>query len=597
MQTDVTNPTEAVPTDTAHAELQNTPTQRRWLLLCALVQALGLVLLHQALSFDWQITQSPSMLLASYAALLTGPTLLIYGVTTITKRHFYPIVVGFTITAALLGAYTGSQTLYPEYPDLAAHSFNFAAIMSLLTFKIFIFSASITHQNGQWQLSYPLLIGNTCKLIITVLLASIFTLIVWLIAVLWAELFSTIDIHVFKDIFYEPWFVYPTLSLAHAIGVLKVRNSSKVVTTANHLIKTLSFALLPLLLLLSSVFLVAITFQGLDALWDNGGSNLVFVLTLLILLTLNLAFQDTLTAPNIARIANIALLLGIVILPVYLAISGYGLWLRVEQYGLSVSRLWAIFVWIFLTFYLGCYSICIIKDKLNWVRALGTINTRLGLLLALALILTQSPLLNFKYISAQNQLARIHAGLTDVDDIDVYYFAHDLGVAGTEALIEIEAHYAQQYPQLGVRIKAALENTQFDDLHDQPFDITDALQIIGSAPDTELPSSLIQKLQQYVLEYKAIAANSIELLILPIELNDDKQLEYIFIAKQDNYSDLSLFYLDQKQWQRRALHFNHSDELSDQELVDLLIQGTYEVAPAQFKDIKVNGVKLNAFAY
>ncbi|MBD1584660.1 DUF4153 domain-containing protein [Pseudoalteromonas sp. S16_S37] len=584
--------------ENSHQDVQqNSQTQRSWLLLCALLQALGLLLLHQALSFDWQISKSPSLILTGYAILLTGPTLLIYGVTLTTKRHFYNIVIAFTIIAALLGAYTGTHMLYPEYPDLLSHGFNFAAVMSLLTFKTFIFASSTEQKNGQWEVSYSQLIGNTCRLIITLLLAGIFTLIVWLIVVLWAELFSTIDIDVFKDIFYEPWFVYPTLSLAHTIGVLKVRSSNKIVNTANHLIQTLSFALLPLLLLLSSVFLIAIAFQGLDALWDNGGSNLVFVLTLLILLALNLAFQDSQTSPKIAHFANMALLAGIAILPIYLAISGYGLWLRVEQYGFSVSRLWAVFTWTFLTFYLVCYSLCIFKDKLNWLRSLGTINTRLGLLLTVGLLLTQSPILNFKYLSAQNQLARIHAGLTAVEDIDVYYFAHELGVAGTEALIEIEAHYAQQYPQLGLRIKAALDNTEYEGLDNKQFDIASALKIIGTQTETTLPKELLQKLQEYLSDYKAIAANSTELLILPVELNDDSQLEYVFISKQNNYSDLSLFYLEQGQWRRRALHFNHSDELSDQELVDMLINGTFEIAPSKFKSIKVNGVRLQAFDY
>ncbi|CAM4194590.1 DUF4153 domain-containing protein [Pseudoalteromonas byunsanensis] len=571
-------------------------------MLCALLQGLGLLLLHQALSFDWPIAHSPSLVLASYAVLLTGPSILIYGVNQESHRVFYNIVITFSLTAALLGVYVGSQALHPKFPDLALHGLGFAAVMSLLTFKVFIFASSIHLQNHQWQVCYSRLISNTCRLLITITLASIFTLLVWFIIVLWAELFDKINITIFKDIFYEPWFIYPILSLAHAIGVLRIRRSNKIVSTANQLIQTLSFALLPLLLLLSSVFLVAIAFVGLTALWNSGGSNLVFVLTALILVTMNLAFQDSKQTPKMHRIAYFLILAGIAILPVYLAISGYGLWLRVEQYGLSISRLWAIFMWVFLTLYLSCYSISIIANTRNWLDSLATINTRLGLLLIAALLISQSPILNFKQLSAQNQLARIHAGITPVEDIDVYYFAHELGVAGRDVLKEIDAHFAEQYPQLGARIEAALNSVTMHDADVEnsqaiASNFIDGLEVRGNMPRTSLEPALISALQNYANNHSALIASSSRMILLPVELTGDKQNEYLLIMKQSSYSDLVLFYLDQAQWISRPMYFNYSNEHSDKELIDALLAGDFKVTPAKFNDIQVNGTSLKVSDY
>ncbi|MCF6437240.1 DUF4153 domain-containing protein [Pseudoalteromonas sp. MMG022] len=577
-------------------------SQGNWLLLCALLQGLGLLLLHQAFSFDWPIASSPSLLLACYAVLLTGPSILIYGVNQDSHRVFYNIVITFTLIAALLGVYVGSQTLHPKYPDLALHGMGFAAVMSLLTFKVFIFASSIHLQDHQWQICYSRLISNTCRLLITVTLASIFTLLVWLIVVLWAELFNKINITLFKDIFYEPWFIYPTLSLAHAIGVLKIRRSNKVVSTANQLIQTLSFALLPLLLLLNSVFLVAIAYVGLTALWDNGGSNLVFVLTALILVTLNLAFQDSKQAPKMHRIAYLLILAGIAILPIYLAISGYGLWLRVEQYGLSISRLWAIFMWVFLTLYLTCYSISIITNARNWLDSLATINTRLGLLLIVALFISQSPILNFKQLSAQNQLARIHAGITPVDDIDVYYFAHELGVAGRDVLKEIDAHFTEQHPQLGARIEAALNSLTQSESNAESTQTTvanliNALEVRGETPKTALEPALISALQNYANTNSSAIANSSRLILLPVELTGDKQSEYLLIMKRPNYFELPLFYLDEGKWLTKSMYFNYTKQGSDKELVEALLAGEYQITPAKFKDIQINGTSLKVSQY
>ncbi|WP_105169879.1 DUF4153 domain-containing protein [Pseudoalteromonas sp. T1lg23B] len=573
-------------------------SQGNWLLLCALLQGLGLLLLHQALSFDWPITSSPSLLFACYAVLLTGPSILIYGVNKDSHRVFYNIVITFSLTSALLGVYVGSQALHPKFPDLALHGFGFAAVMSLLTFKVFIFASSIHLQDHQWQICYSRLISNTCRLLITITLASIFTLLVWLIIVLWAELFNKINITLFKDIFYEPWFIYPILSLAHAIGVLRVRRSNKIVSTANQLIQTLSFALLPLLLLLSSVFLVAIAFVGLTALWNSGGSNLVFVLTALILVTLNLAFQDSKQTPKMHRVAYLLILAGIAILPVYLAISGYGLWLRVEQYGLSISRLWAIFMWVFLTLYLTCYSISIIANTRNWLDSLATINTRLGLLLIAALLVSQSPILNFKQLSAQNQLARIHAGITPVEDIDVYYFAHELGVAGRDVLKEIDAHFTEQHPQLGARIEAALNNVA---KHDTPVEnsqtLLSALEVHGEIPKASLEPSLVSAMQSYANEHSATIANSSQLILLPVELTSDKRSEYLLIMKQPSYSELALFYLEQEQWHSRSMYFHYTNEHSDKELIKALLAGDYEITPAKFNDIRVKDTALKVSDY
>jgi hypothetical protein len=564
-------------------------SQGKWLLLVALLQGLGLLLLHQSHSFGWSISDSPAWLLACYAALLTGPSILIYGVTIETPRHFYTITALYTIVAFMLGMYTGSQLLYPEHPDLPMHGFGFATIMSLLTFKVFVFAASMRNQAEQWHVSYKLLFENTCRLIITLFLASIFSLIVWLVIVLWAELFGLINIELFKDIFYEPWFVYPALSLAHAIGVLKVRRSNKVVNTANHLIQTLSLAILPLLVLLSTVFLVALAVQGLEPLWENGGSNLVFVLTALVLFTLNLAFQQGDCAPKMPKLAFQILLVCLALLPIYMGISGYGLWLRVEQYGLSISRLWAVFMWVFLTLYVTCYSISIIKNKLTWYLSLAPINTRLGLLLIAALLVSQSPLLDFKQLSAQNQLARIHNGTTQVNDIDVYYFAKDLGKAGREALHEIDAHYSDSNPQLGMRIKAAFANQAEESA---AIDILDALIIKGGLLIEQIPQGLRSALQDYSESNPAPIAASKGVYLIPVHLNDDEVFEFLFIIEEADYAQILLFFKAQDKWEYQNMEFGFNSKLSRTDIIEALLDGSFTIEQPKFMDIKVKDTHL-----
>ncbi len=67
-----------------------------------------------------------------------------------------------------------------------------------------------------------------------------------------------------------------------------------------------------------------------------------------------------------------------------------------------------------------------LKKRDLWLQHLIWINVRMGLVLLAVMMLVNSPLIDFRKITVQSQLARLEDGRTLLADFDLHYFRHDL---------------------------------------------------------------------------------------------------------------------------------------------------------------------------
>ncbi|CAM4311662.1 hypothetical protein [Pseudoalteromonas byunsanensis] len=58
-----------------------------------------------------------------------------------------------------------------------------------------------------------------------------------------------------------------------------------------------------------------------------------------------------------------------------------------------------------------------------------------------------------------------------------------------------------------------------------------------------------------------------------------------------------LFYLDKSNWPTTHMYFNYTVQSRDKELVDALLAEEYQITPAKFKDIQINGTSLKVPQY
>jgi ABC-type amino acid transport system permease subunit len=141
-------------------------------------------------------------------------------------------------------------------------------------------------------------------------------------------------------------------------------------------------------------------------------------------------------------------LVGVAILPAYSAISAYGIFLRIAQYGFTRDRLWATSIWFILSCFVIGYFIGIGKLRDNWLIVQSKVNVIMGLVLLAFVLLVNSPVLNFKLISSNSQMARYYNGEVALEDLDIYYFSNNLGAPSYLAMQQLKTDITQSHPEI-----------------------------------------------------------------------------------------------------------------------------------------------------
>ncbi|WP_046006532.1 DUF4153 domain-containing protein [Pseudoalteromonas rubra] len=551
----------------------------RQLLLAALLQSFLLIILHQSVEFEFWPAQSPHWLFAAYSLVVFLPSTLIYSSFTQLKRAFYTQLGMYALLFTLCGYYIGSQLL-PERAPLPSQAWPYPLIIFLASVLLVPWITQNAKEN--WLPDYDTLSRAMGRFLLVFAAAQLFTLSVLMLLMLWAGLFEVIEISFFTELFSEPWFYYPAITLSQAIGVIQARSRSNLASQLFAICRNFATLLLPVLVAVALLFIIAVSFSELETLWKNGGSALIFVLVGAIVLCLNLA-KDAL-AQRLWYRRFIAL--GLVLLPCYLALSGWGLQLRIEQYGLSLARLWAVLIaLISMAICLG-YVWQLIAYKASWHTRLSTINRPVTLSLLALLIATQTPLLDFRGLSVASQIERLKTGITQPADFDPRYLANELGKQGLQALEALQQEVSDG--QLKRRIDTALA------LETQPLTSQTLLALIEMSEDEKqaLPQALQNALENFARHNTHLFDDATELLLKPIQLDNTPEPEYLFVASTQQRVELRVFYLgviDGKLgWQSGYMEQKIYDRQS-QDLLDALRSDNFELAEPRFKELKVGG--------
>ncbi len=88
----------------------------------------------------------------------------------------------------------------------------------------------------------------------------------WLVLLLWGELFKLVGIKFFNTLFFATdWFMYLTLGLVTALAVILARTQSRLIDSIQKLFTLIATGLLPLVSLLTLMFIITLPFTGLSA--------------------------------------------------------------------------------------------------------------------------------------------------------------------------------------------------------------------------------------------------------------------------------------------------------------------------------------------
>lgn len=552
------------------------------LVLISLVQGLILLLLHQAIQLNFWPDHSPHWLFSFYAMAFVGPSMLLLGLSSGQVGRWFKFVLPFTLLIGALGYYIGRQATPIQHVRYEALLFALIPSLILAAFKAQIYLQQYI-QGGVF--TYANLFRWSWRNFLTLLLASLFAFAVWGLLMLWAWLFKSIKIDFFYDLFTERWFYYPAIAMANGFGVIIFRRLSNVIDVITRLQQALMKYLLIMLVFVSIIFLVSLPFSGLDSLWDSGGSALILCMQALMLFFVNAVYQDNSEERPYHLLIHRFIYLGVLLLPIYSAISFYGLTLRITQYGWSVDRCWAMVIWLLLAIFSLGYAWGIVKYRDHWLGQLSKINVAVGLIVLVLMLLVNTPILDFRKITVNSQLSLLQAGKTTLDDLDIFYFRDSLARPGYEALEKLKVQYAETNPEFISRVNRQYLKSMMDDgsLETQEQFIA-GLKITSSVA---VPDTLLKQLYEYtnVGYYR----DSKQLYLVAMDLNRDETLEYIFVQKFDYRSQLTLYYLENNEWQQSSLRQmdGYDDVKYNAEFYDAIRTGAVQVVQPKWPEIKI----------
>ena len=265
-------------------------------------------------------------------------------------------------------------------------------------------------------------------------LAVLFVAMFWALLWLGAAMFELIKIDLFSEIIKKDWFFIPatTLALAGAIHLTDVR--AGIVQGTRTLVLNLLSWLLPLIVLITAGFLFALFFTGLEPLWNTRrATSILLTAVAMIIILINTTYQDNNTAGTTAKILLQARLVAVVALTPLTVLAAYGLWLRVDQYGYSTSRISVIACVIVSACYAIGYLVSAFRSRFA-LRGLETTNIVAAFAIVGILLALLTPIADPTRIAVADQVRRLESGKTPPEKFDFAFLRFQGGRYGQQAL-------------------------------------------------------------------------------------------------------------------------------------------------------------------
>ena len=567
--------------------MEKTSLPIRFIGIAALIQGILLTLIYRSVENEMWPGSDPVWLAAITTFTLALPFLLFM---TITKdnivsalRYMLPI----SIVLAAIGAYAGLQLVPQERIDD-----DLSIALFIFTTQIAIFKALmyVQHFLNKQAISYHNLFKFSWRNFITYGECLLFTVIFWGILHLGAGLFSILGIDIFSELLSKDWVIIPTLSVAFGLAVAIFRNITHTTDNIATILQTLIKFLLPVLSIVSLSFLVTLPFTGLDKLWKTGsGSLLLMWLQALTLFFLNSVYKDDPNNRPYHLVLHRLIYLSILALPVYSVIVSYGLSLRIEQYGLTVSRCWAVIICVLLSCFAIGYTLSIFRQFDAWIHGVHKVNSIMGVVVMLSMLLVNTPLLNLQAISANNLIDRYvattHVNEFQWTELDIRYFESYLGRQGYLALQALKNDIKDTDPTLLARIEQAYQPKV---TKDDTFTQVDFEQNLTLWPNADaIPQTLINALFKEETKNEWHNAYANQYFLLAIDLNNDGLPELISITQTD-YSAFAEMWQQNPADNKWSSTSMHSSQLQrDIPIGRLVQQNAIQVTQPQWHDLHI----------
>jgi len=564
----------------------SSPLPKVQMLLISGIQGILLYALYNAFDNSTWPSESPLWSYPLWTIAVVVPVLLLLSLTRSNAVAVAKYVAAFAAILVLLAVYTGWQAEpFGKFP-VSSLSMTFAFSIGLACFKALMY---LQQRANEVPLTYQVLFTNSWRNFLVAALSAVFVLVFWLILVLWGQLFKVIEIEFFHELFTEDWFTFPVLSIAFGLGVIMFRDLMHVIDNISKLLHWLIKLLLPLVVTIAVIFLAALPIVGLDVLWSTGnGTALLLWLLALMLFFTNAVYQDGREASPYPDLIHRAIYVGLCVTPFVSALSFYGLILRLNQYGWTVERGWAFVVWLILALFSLGYVVGIIRRRGQWTLELARVNTAMGLVVLAIMLLANSPVLDFRKISLNSQLARVESGEIEIQEFDFFYAKNQLGRPGYVEMERLKEEIGDSDPDLLRMIEKPTWRAQktSQEARDNAWE-----DMIYRPAPFEVPA----RLKPLILD-NVLLTNAQDTMLFQIDLDGDGEFEYLRMsAHRLGLGYAQFYYQTDHGWKAGGLQYSMPEQYRDA-LQDQLSNGQVELVEPRFKHVKIGDITFQPIA-
>lgn len=577
------------------------------ILIAAVIQGWSLYGLHVAIQDSHWPATTPSWLLAFYALAVFVPLTAQLLVEHIRQRTAWILIAALGVLFCYFGWHHGSAVVDQSTEYFVAYGqwFPLGFVLAVLWLLMLPFmQARLT--DGNWRPRYEALFANAWRNKLTLAEAALFTGLFWLLLILWSQLFDMLGIDFFEDLFKEPIFIYPVTSLTfgialHLIGSV-ARLTSVVLEQLLNVLKWLA-VIAGLILTLFTVALI-VKLPGMMASGERaiGASWLLWLVAVTVLLV-NAAYRDGSVERPYPRPLALALRC-IVPLTVVIALTAiYAMYLRVETFGFTVTRVWAMIVAVAACIYAVGYGFAARRSD-RWMASIASINVATAVFLIVTLSLALTPVLSPWRIAANSQFQLAQETPPPIrmnrrggqDESPLHYLrfsAGRYGIARLEELMKLQDHpLAEQ-----IRMDAAAMRNQSDRwISPSPSDVQSQLANLrlpaGREIDPQLRAAIAEDLRNSGTTV-LVGNDAPAIGGAFIDLNRDQQEDFVLVFGVQIFAYTKS---DAASWHRIGQMISNVP-MRDAVTLQRMLQGEMQARDPQWQDLQVGDtvLRMNAF--
>ncbi|MDE3239950.1 MAG: DUF4153 domain-containing protein [Paracoccaceae bacterium] len=290
---------------------------------------------------------------------------------------------------------------------------------------------------GRGLLDYATLYEQSWAIVTRLLGALLFVGLVRLVLLLSATLLETVHVETLSRLLSIGWLAFGLTGAVFGLAIALLDDLRDYFSP--FIAQRMLRLLVPVALVIEAVFLVALPLHGFSAFFA-GTSTAQTLLALalgsatLISTATDETDADAVRLPLMRRMTQLLA----VLLPILAGLALTAVWIRVQQYGWTPSRIAAGFGAVLALAYGLLYAAAAIRGE-GWMGRIRATNAWMALVVLGALALSFTPVLDAQAISARNQVERFERGQSQPQDLDVATIRQDWGLAGAAAIARLTA--------------------------------------------------------------------------------------------------------------------------------------------------------------